>query len=96
MQLEHGLGVDRLVHGCCIATECSWLDERTDLNNIVGTIMINQQNLTCSQNMLSGDDEITRLNSDMLQYNNNELGCCIKSGFACSMIREQTVLLQGC
>ena len=46
--------------------------------------------------MLTGDDEITRLNSDMLQYNNNELGCCIKSGFACSIIREQTVLLQGC
>ena len=38
----------QLEHGCCIATECSWLDERTDLNNIVGTIMINQQNLTCS------------------------------------------------
>ena len=22
---------------------CSWLDERTDLNNVVGSIMINQQ-----------------------------------------------------
>ena len=28
--------VDRLVHACW---NCSWLDERTDLNNVVGTIM---------------------------------------------------------
>ena len=40
--------VDRLEHGCLQGlfmhggTDCSWLDERTDLNN-VGTIMINQQ-----------------------------------------------------
>ena len=26
-----------------VGTDCSWLDERTDLNNVVGTIMINQQ-----------------------------------------------------
>ena len=26
-----------------VGTDCSWLDERTDLNNLVGTIMINQQ-----------------------------------------------------
>ena len=34
--------VDRLVDACC-RTDCSWFDERTDLNNVVGTIMINQQ-----------------------------------------------------
>ena len=26
-----------------VGTDCSWLDERTDLNNVVGTVMINQQ-----------------------------------------------------
>ena len=26
-----------------VRTECSWLDERADLNNVVGTIMTNQQ-----------------------------------------------------
>ena len=26
-----------------VGTDCSWLDEQTDLNNVVGTIMINQQ-----------------------------------------------------
>ena len=25
-----------------VGTDCSWFDERTDLNNVVGTIMINQ------------------------------------------------------
>ena len=26
-----------------VGKDCSWLDERTDLNNVVGTIVINQQ-----------------------------------------------------
>ena len=30
-----------------VGTDCSWLDERTDLNNVVGTIMINQQSCSC-------------------------------------------------
>ena len=35
--------VDRVVHVLHVGTDCSCLDERTDLNNVVGTIMINQQ-----------------------------------------------------
>ena len=34
-----------------VGTDWSWFDERTDLNNVVGTIMINQQR--CSQNISS-------------------------------------------
>ena len=31
-----------------VGTDCSWLDERTDLtDNVVGTIMINQQLCSC-------------------------------------------------
>ena len=26
-----------------VGTDCSWLDKQTDLNNVVGTIMINQK-----------------------------------------------------
>ena len=26
-----------------VGTNCSWLDERTDLNNVVATVIINQQ-----------------------------------------------------
>ena len=26
-----------------VGTDCSWLDEQTDLNNVVETIIINQQ-----------------------------------------------------
>ena len=36
--------VDRLVHACWNRLFCcSWLNERIDLNNVVGAIMINQQ-----------------------------------------------------
>ena len=45
-----------------VGTDCLWPDERTDLNNVVRTIMINHQR--CSY-MLLGNDEITRLNSDV-------------------------------
>ena len=30
-----------------VGTDFSWLDERTDLNNVVGTIMINQRRCSC-------------------------------------------------
>ena len=40
-------------------TDCSWLDERTDLNNVFGTIMMNQWHAWYNS------DEITRLNSDV-------------------------------
>ena len=51
-----------------VRTDCSWLDERTDLNNVVGTIMMNQQPSSCmiEHAMLSENDEIIRLNSDIL------------------------------
>ena len=56
------------------------------MNNVVGT-MINHHDKSTAMFMhdsvSSGNDEITRLNSDVI-YNNNELGCCIKSGSACS------------
>ena len=47
-----------------VGTDCSWLDEQTDLNNVVGTIMIKQQPCSHMINTLSAD-EITRLNSDV-------------------------------
>ena len=62
-----------------VGTDCSWLDERTNLNNVVGTIMINQQ--PCSYMI----EHVVR---------NQELGCCIKSGFACSNIREQPLSIR--
>ena len=43
--------------------------------------------------MLSGNGEITRLNSDVTTTM-HELGCCIKSGFACSNIREQPLSIR--
>ena len=73
--------VDRLVHACW-NRDCSWLDERTELNNIVGTIMINQQPIIVAawQSMLSGNDELTRLNSDVT----TTVNLSFKSSFACS------------
>ena len=68
--------VDRLVHACML--ECSWLDERTDLNNVVETIMINKQPCSCMhacKYMLSGNDEIARLNSDVTTTMNLVVVC---------------------
>ena len=39
--------VERLVACMLEQTVQSWLDERTDLNNVVGTIMMNQQPCSC-------------------------------------------------
>ena len=70
-----------------VGTDCSWLDERTDLNNVVGTIMINQQPCSCMM------EHVVRewWNNTIGQrcYNNDELGCCVKSGVALPKIREQ-------
>ena len=79
-----------------VRTDCSWLDERTDLNNVVGTsvgtITINQQ--PCSYMI----EHIVRKgwNNKIEQrcYNNHEFGCCIKSGFACSNISEQPLSIR--
>ena len=67
--------------------DCSWLDERTDLNNVVGTIMINQQ--PCSYMIEHIVREWWNNKIEQRCHNNHELGCCIKSGFACSNKREQ-------
>ena len=40
-----------------VGTDCSWLDERTDLNNVVGTI-IKSTALFIHDGTLSGNDEI--------------------------------------
>ena len=65
---------------------------RTDLNNVVGTIMTNQQPCSC---MI---EHVVRewWNDKIKQrcYNNHELGCCIKSGFACSNKREQPLSIR--
>ena len=56
-----------------------------DLNNIVGTIMINQQPCLCMIVVRDWwNNKIERR-----CYNNHELGCCIKSDFACSNIHER-------
>ena len=72
-----------------VGTDSLWLDERTELNNVVGTIMINQQHCSnmIEHYMLSGNDEITRFNSDVTTTMN--LVVVSKSGFACADIREQ-------
>ena len=70
-----------------IGTDCSWLDERTDLNNIVGTIMTNQQPCSCTIEHVVREWWNNKI--EQRCYNNHELGCCIKSGFVCSNIREQ-------
>ena len=77
-----------------VGSDYSWLDERTDLDSLVGTIMINvhamiehkrsvlrRQSRDSNRNMLSGNHKITKLNSDVTT---TILGCCIESGFACS------------
>ena len=46
-----------------VGTDCSWLDERTDLNNVVGTIMINQQHCSYMIKHVVRNDEITRLDT---------------------------------
>ena len=61
-----------------VGTDCSCLDERTDLNNVVGTIMINQQ--PCSYMIQHAVREWWNNNIEQPCYNNHELGCCIKSG----------------
>ena len=50
-----------------VGTDCSWFDERTDLNSHVHT----------SRMMF-----------------NRELGCCIKSDFVCSNIREEPLSIR--
>ena len=75
-----------------VGTDCSWLDERTDLNNVVGTIMINQQ--PCSYMVEHVVREWWNNKIEQRCYNNYELGCCIKSGFACSNIREQPLSIR--
>ena len=69
-----------------VGTDCSWLDERTDLNNVVGTI-VNQQ--PCSYIIEHVVREWWNNKIEQRCYNNHELGCCIKSGFACSNIHKQ-------
>ena len=87
-----------------IGTDSSWVDERTedcssmvdertDFNNVVGTIMINQQRRSC---MI---EHVVRewWNNTIGQwcYNNHELGCCVKSGFGIiPNIREQTLSIR--
>ena len=82
-RLEHGWA-GQLEHGCWPACSCiSWLGKRTEFNNVVGTIMINQQPCSC---MI---EHVIRQwwNNKIEQrcYNDHELGCCIKSGFVCSI-----------
>ena len=49
-----------------VVTDCAWLNERTDLNNVVGTIMINNHIHTSYRTCChAGDNEITRLRSDI-------------------------------
>ena len=57
-----------------VGTDCWWLDERTDLNNVVGTIMINQQPCSCMRTCChAGNDKITRLNSEVTTTMNTDL-----------------------
>ena len=43
-----------------VGTHCSWLDDGTDLNNVVGTIMINQE--PCSYMIELNSDVTTTMN----------------------------------
>ena len=67
-----------------VGADYSWLDERTDLNNVVGTIMINQQRCSCMIEHVVREWWNNKI--EQWCYNNQELGCCIKSGFACSTV----------
>ena len=76
-----------------IGTDSSWVDEWTDLHNVVGTIMINKQPRSC---MI---EHVVRewWNNTIGQwcYNNHKLGCCVKSGFGIiPNIREQTLSIR--
>ena len=75
-----------------VGTNCSWLDERTDLNNVVGTIMTNQQ--PCLYMIEHVVREWRNNKIEQRCYNDHELGCCIKSGFACSNIRKQSLSIR--
>ena len=46
-----------------VGTDCSWLDERTDLNNVVGTIMI-----TITMNLVVVSSRILHV---LITYANN-------------------------
>ena len=69
-----------------VGTDCSWLDERTDLNNVVGnhhdksTAMF-IHGRTCCQGMMS--------NSEC--YNNHELGCCITTTMNLVVVSSQVL-----
>ena len=78
-RLEYGWA-GHLGHGCWQA--CSCMLEQT----VHG--LMNKQTWTMLLNMLSGNVEITILNSDVTT-SLHELGCCIKSGSVCSNKREQ-------
>ena len=75
-----------------VGSDYSWLDERTDLNSLDGTIMENQQ--PCSCMIEHAVREWWNNKVEQRCYNNHELGCCIKSGFACSNIREQPLSIR--
>ena len=76
-----------------VGTDCSWRDERTDLNNVVETITINQQ--PCSYMIEHVVREWWNNKIEQRCYNNHQLGCCTKSGFACSNIREQPLSISS-
>ena len=68
-----------------VGTDCSSLVERTDLNNVVGTIMINQQRCSyMTECYLSGNDKITRLNSETMITIANNLVLSMNIAFSCS------------
>ena len=74
------VGTDCSVH--CLMNE--------DLNNVVGTIMINQQ----PYSYILEHVIIKWWNNKIEHRCYNELGCCIKSGFACCNIREQPLSIR--
>ena len=94
--------VDRLEHGwagqleqCCWqACSCISMLKQTvhGLNNVVGTIIINQQ--PCSFMIEHVVREWWNNKIEQRCYNNHELGCCIKSGFECSNIRKQPLSIR--
>ena len=65
---------------------------RTDLTNVVGTIMINQHWCSCMIEYVVR--EWWNNKNEQRCYNNHQLGCCIKSGFACSNTREQPLSIR--
>ena len=83
---------ERTVLNNVVGTDCSWLDERTDLNNVVDTIMLKQQPCSCMIEHVVREWWNNKI--EQRCYNNHELGCCIKSGFACSNICEQPLSIR--